>query len=187
MKSTRTPNYKTINGVTFDRWQVQVDPDNASAEAAKINTTLSTMYGPDGVSAVSGTIDAKTYIGGVGAPDQLLSDTIDSAKSGQDVLSDTVKEIDAQLPKNRMLVEYVGLGQYLSTVLNYMKANGVPVNVSVPNNLPPLGMAIGGQDTSLRADGYIPVPLIQGLVQTGMQAYMQIQGRQNNNGGGGGL
>jgi hypothetical protein len=184
-KTTTTADYKTISGVSLDRVQVQINPDNTSPEAMQMSQMFSMMYGPDGISAVGASIDTKTFIGAVGAPDQLLTDTITAVKSDQDVLTDTVKDIDAQLPKKRAVAEYFGVGQYLSTVLSYMKANGVPVNITIPANLPPLGVTVGAEDSSLRIDGYIPVPLMQGLVQAGMSAYLQFQGHQGGAGGGG--
>ena len=184
-KTTQTADYKTISGVSLDRFQVQVNPDNTSAQAMQMNQAFAMMYGPEGLNAVGGIIDDKTFIGAVGAPDQLITDAVAATKANQDVLSDTVKEIDAQLPKKRAVVEYFGLGQYMSTVLSYMKANGVPINITIAPNLPPLGVTWGSEDSSLRVDGYVPVPLIQGLVQAGMSAYMQFSGHQG--GGGGGL
>jgi len=183
-KTTVTADYKNISGVSLDRVQVQVNPDNTSQQAMQMGQAFSMMYGPDGINAVGAAIDPKTFIGAIGAPDALLTDAIAAVKSDQDVLTDTVKQINTQLPKKRAIAEYFGLGQYASTLLSYMKANGVPVNITIPANLPPLGVTVGAEDSSLRMDGYVPLPLIQGLVQAGMSAYLQFHGQQ---GGGGGL
>jgi hypothetical protein len=184
-KTTVTPDYKTISGVSIDRIQVQVDPNNTSQQAMQMSQGFNMMYGPDGLSAVGAVIDPKTFLGAVGAPDALLTDAVAAIKDNQDVLTDTVKEIDTQLPKKRAVVEYFGLGQYVSTLLSYMKANGVPINITIPANLPPLGVTVGAEESSLRIDTYVPLPLMQGLVQVGMSAYMQFAGHQG--GGGGGL
>ncbi len=57
------------------------------------------------------------------------------------------------------------------------------VPVQLPNNLPPVGFSFGTDGTAMRYDSFIPMKLMQSLVQAGMQVYMQM----NNHGGGGGL
>lgn len=185
-KMTTTPNFKTVDNVALDRWQLQVDPDNTSPQAMQMSQSFAMIYGPDGLSVLGGSIDSKTFIGSLGVPDQLLSTAIEAAKSGQDVLSDTVKDINDQLPKKRSVVEYMGLGQYLSTILNFMKANGMQLNIAIPNNLPPIGMTVGADDSSFRVDGYVPTPLMQGVMQAGMQVYMQFNAQHRGGGGGAG-
>ena len=75
----------------------------------------------------------------LGIDDDLLGQTIDLAKDNKDVLTDDLKLVDAGLPKNRAGVFYLGLDQLLTTGINYAKANGVPVPIQLPNNLPPIG------------------------------------------------
>jgi hypothetical protein len=185
-KTITTAGYKTIGGVSLDRLQVQVNPDNTSPQAMQMSETLSMMYGPDGIDTVAGTIDAKTFFGAVGAPEQLITDAIEATKANKDVLSGAVKDIDAELPKNRAVAEYFGLGQYVSTVLDFVKAKGAKVPISIPRDLPPVGVTVGAENSSLRIDGFIPMTLIQNLFQAGMSAYMQFNRGQNPNGGGGG-
>ncbi len=182
-KTTSTPAYQTVEGVSLDRWQVQVNPDNTSQMAMDLTQSFNTLYGPDGISMVGGAMDESTFVGGMGVSEALLGKTIQAAKSGEDSLGLAMKEIDAQLPKSRALVEYLSVGEYMNFVFNMMKAQGLPVNIAVPAGLPPVGMTLGGSGASLRADGYIPVKLMQACVQTVMQVRMQMMGGKNQGGG----
>jgi hypothetical protein len=145
---------------------------------------LKQVYGPDGVSALDGVVDPKTMLLGLGVDDDLLTQAIDAIKANNDVLADDVKEVDAGLPKNRVGVAYLGLGQIVSTALSYAKANGMNMPVQLPPNLPPIGFTFGTEGSAMRFDSYTPTKLLQSLTQAGMAVYAQFNG---NRGGGGGL
>ena len=182
-KSTSTKAFQTVEGVSMDRWQIEVNPDNTSQMAMQMSQSFNMMYGPDGIVMVGGMADEKTFIGGLGTSEAVLSKTILAAKSGEDPLGQAMKETDAQLPKSRAMAEYINVGEYMNFVFNLLKAQGLPVNVAVPGGLPPVGMTLGSSGSSLRADGYIPVKLLQACVQTVMQVQMQMGGGKNRGGG----
>jgi len=182
IKTTLTPKFKTINGVAFDKWQTEVNPDNTSQEAMRMSEMLSQIYGPDGASGLSGVVDPKTLIMALGVDDELIGQTVDAAKGNVDVLTEELKLVDSNLPKTRAGVAYLGLGQIVTTALNYAKASGMNVGIQLPNNLPPIGFAIGTDGSSMRGDVFVPTKLLQSMVQAGATIYQQF----NNRGGGGG-
>jgi hypothetical protein len=182
MKTTVTPAFKTINGVKFDRVQSEVNPDNTSQEAMRMSEMLSQIYGPDGASGLIGSIDEKTLVASMGNDDDTISQVIDASKANKDVLTDDLKDVDANLPKTRAVVAYLGLDQIVSTALSYAKANGLNVGIQLPNNLPPIGFSAGTDGSALRSDMFIPTKLLQSMVQAGATMYQQF----NNRGGGGG-
>jgi hypothetical protein len=182
IKTTVTPDFKTINGVKFDKFAQQVDPDNTSQEAMRTSEMLSQIYGPDGASGLTGVVDPKTLVFAMGVDDDLISQTIDAAKEDKDVLTDGLKSVDSHLPAKRASVGYFGLGQLMATGLSYAKANGLPVGIQLPNNLPPIAGSLGTEGTALRFDGFVPTKLLQSMVQAGASLYAQF----NNRGGGGG-
>lgn len=183
MKTTITPNFKTVNGVKFDRWQSEVNPDNTSQEAMRMSEMLSQIYGPDGASGLSGVLDPKTLIMTLGVDDDLIGQTVDAAKANTDVLTEDLKLVDANLPKMRAGVAYLGLGQLVTTALNYAKASGMNVGIQLPNNLPPIGYSVGTDGPAFRGDMFVPTKLMQSMVQAGATIFQQF----NNHGGGGGL
>ena len=182
MKTTITPEFKTVNGVKFDRIVEEINPDNTSQEAMRASEGMSQVFGPDGLSMLSGIVDPKTLVVTLGIDDDLLGQVVDAAKGNKDVLTDGLKSVDGALPKNRAAVAYLGLGQIFATGLSYAKANGMNVPIQLPNNLPPIGFSASTDGPTMRGDMFIPTKLLQSMVQAGMQLYMQF----NNHGGGGG-
>ncbi len=101
MKSTATPAFKTINGVKFDRIQVEVNPDNTTQDAMHLSESMSQMFGPDGLSYMIGTADPKTLVVALGIEDDLIGQTVDAARSDKDELTADLSLVDAGLPKQR--------------------------------------------------------------------------------------
>jgi hypothetical protein len=182
-KITVTPDFKTIDGVKFDRVLTEVNPDNTSQEAMRAAEMMNRIYGPDGMSVISGVVDPKTMITGMGLDDDFIGQVIEAAKTDKDVLTDDVKSVDADLPKTRSLVYYVAVDQMIQTGLSYARANGMAIPVQLPNNLPPIGFNAGAEGTALRFNMFVPNKLTQGLVQAGIAAYQQFAGHGNNGGG----
>ena len=108
-------------------------------------------------------------------------------KAGTDVLSTTpaVQATAKQLPKQRVAAFYVALDQIATTVANYAKAFGMPINFQVPADLPPVGFTFASDGSALRGDWHVPSQTLQSLVAAGMQTYMQMQGGQQPGGPGG--
>ena len=185
LKQTVTPDFKTINSVKFDRLQAEVNPDDTSQNAMHMSEGMSQFFGPDGASALLGEVDSKTLVISMGIEDDLLGQTVDAAKAGKDVLTEDLADVDTGLPKNRAVAAYLGLGQIISTGLSYAKANGMNMPIQLPANLPPIGFTYGSEGPDMRFDSFVPMKLLQTLVQAGMGFYMQVNG--HGGGGGGGL
>ena len=179
MKVTVTPDERTINGVKFDKVLTEVDAANNTREANAARQGLDMMYGPDGQVLLIGAVDSKTVLASMGVDDQTLGAAVDSIKANKDVLTDQVKVVDAGLPKKRFSVAYIDVGQIVTTAIGYYKAMGQDVPFQFQPNLPPLGFTAGTDESALRFDGYIPMPLLQSMFQAGMQASM----RMGNHGG----
>jgi len=64
----------------------------------------------------------------------------------------------------------------VTTVTNYAKAFGAPININLQPDLPPVGMSVSSDGPAFRVEGYVPTSLVQQLVSAGMQTYMQMHG-----------
>ena len=184
LKTTVTPDFKTIHDVKFDRIQTEVDPNNTSQEAMHASDALTKTFGPDGDRVLLGTIDPKSIVFGSGVDDELIGDAVDAVKSNKDLLTEQLKLVDAGLPKTRAAVGYLGLGQIIGTGLNYAKAQGLPVQIQIPANLPPIGFTLGTEGPTMHYASFIPTKLLQSLVQAGLPIFRQFNPGA---GGGGGL
>jgi hypothetical protein len=181
-KTIFTPNARQIDGVTFNEFKTEMTGEASTPEAMQAQQALSFLYGPEGMSGLSAAIDDKTVLAVSGLPAAQLSNAIKAAKSGDDVLgkSQTLKLTVDQLPRKRVAAVYIPLDVILGTGINYAKQFGMPINVQMAENLPPIGITYGAVGSAFRADGHLPTPLIQSVTSAVMQVYMGMMG-----GGGG--
>ncbi len=186
-KTTVTPNAKTVAGVQLDQFQSVISAQGEGAEAQQMNQMMSMMYGPGGMTAYTGVIGDKTLITVQGLGDELLAKAINAAKANENVLGKTagVTTVNKHLPQNRNTVVYVPLDTIISTGLTYAQQFGMPIQLQLPADLPPLGFTGGAEGSAVRADSHIPAKLVQSIVSAGMQAFMQMQGGQQPGGPGG--
>ena len=79
------------------------------------------------------------------------------------------------------MLYYVALDNIVSTVVRYAQGFGVPIKMKLAQNLPPVGIALGSEGSSVRIDAFVPTETVQSLIAAGIQVYTQLQA------GGGGL
>ncbi len=187
MKTTITPNAKTVDGVNFDLIHTEFTLGQGPA-AAQADNAMKMIYGPDGMNVLTGVTADKLVIG-FGANDQTLSDTLTVIKAKDDPLAKLpgVAAVAAQLPKSRAMTMYIPLDQIVTTAGNYASAMGMPIQIQLPGDLPPIGVTFSTDGSAMRIDSYTPTDLIKALVAQGMQLYMQRMGGGGGPGGPGGL
>ena len=187
MKMTYTANAKTVAGVTFDAMKTDMNLDPNDPNSAQVRQFMNMLYGPDGANVMLGLLDEKTLIQAIGLKDEALTSVVTAAKGGQSPLTDlpNVRSVAGNLPKNNVAIFFVPVDEIVNTGLNYAKQFGVPVQIQLPPDLPPIGFAAASEGTAMRFDTFIPSQLVQSLVAAGMQAAMQMQGGGGGGGGGG--
>src|SRR5207249_3181030 len=77
---------------------------------------------------------------------------------------------------NRCMEMYISVDNLVATGAAYAKQFGMPVNLPLPPNLPPVGMTASTQANTARFDTYIPSQLVQSMIAAGMQMFMALQG-----------
>ncbi len=167
------PAAKTVAGVTFDSFETKMKFPEDDAQAAQVQQMMALIYGPQGMAGVYGAVDAKTAVASQGGSDELIADLVAAAKANADTLSAqaSVRAVAAELPKTRNAEMYLDVGTLVNTGIRYAKGFGTPVNVKLPNDLPPIGFSSGADSTAIRVDMHIPTKLLEGL----MSAYLQAQ------------
>ncbi len=180
---TQTLNSKQIEGVTFDtlKFDFPASPDDPMA--AQAEQMLAIFYGPEGIAYNTAPLGDKDFILTVGAPDATIGKFIKASQAKEDSLSklEHVKVVTDQLPKTRVVEYYVALDEMVNTGIATAGQFGLPVQVQLPPELPPIGATMGTDGTSIRVDVHVPSSTVQAIIAAGMQAFMQMQ-----RGGGGG-
>jgi hypothetical protein len=169
---------KTVGGVNFDQITMKFDADPNDPQAQQAQQGINMMYGPNGMQTLIGAIDDKTTLIAMGLPEAQLTNAIEAAKKNDTTIAstDALKGVAANLPKNRVMVGYIAVDQIVTTGLNYARQFGFGVPLQLPPDLPPIGIAVATEGSTVRVDTYTPMSLIQSLVAAGMQMKMQMQG-----------
>jgi len=189
-KLTMTPAAKTVAGVKLDTFQNAIATTGAAeddAAAAQMKQMMTMMYGPNGISGVTGLVNDKTLITVTGGADELVEKAVTAAKSNADVLGKMagVTAVNKHLPQNRNVVVYLPIDQMITTGLTYAQQFGMPIQIQLPADLPPIGFTAGAEGSAVRCDSHVPSQLVQSLIAAGMQGFMQMQGGQQPGGPGG--
>jgi hypothetical protein len=184
MTTTYTANAKQLDGVSFNQFKVMFDTSAAGPQAQQMAHMMRMMYGPEGMVGLSGPVDAKHLLTGFGAGDDVLTHAVDAIKGNQDPVGtlEELKDVQANLPSQRLAAFYIPLDQIAMTGANYARQFGLPLNLQLAPHMAPIGATVATQESAIRLDSFIPTQTVQSLIAAGMQAYMAAQG-----GGGGGL
>lgn len=168
---------KTVEGVPLDRFETKMVLDADNEQAAQFQQIMQMVYGPHGQTGVMGVVDPKTFLTVSGASDALISESVTAAKAGADVMGAGagVRSVAAEMPKQRSAVFYIAVDTMVGTAVRYAKGFGLPVNVKLAANLPPVGVTAGTEGSAIRLDVFVPQPLVQDMVRAGIEATKEQQ------------
>jgi hypothetical protein len=191
MKTSFTENAKTLDGVSLNLAKTDFGApqpgQQQTPQQMQMKQMMTWMYGPNGAQVYTGAVGADKMIVGMGVNDATLQKLIASAKANDAAVAQQamIKTVDAQLPQNKLAVAYINIDNIATTVANYAKMFGMPINFKLPADLPPIGISFANEGSSLRADYYIPAQTMQSVIAGGIQTYMQMQGGRQPGGPGG--
>lgn len=168
---------KTVEGVALDSWETKFELNEEDPNAAQIKQMMQWMYGPAGMSGVLGAVNDKTAVVVAGANDELIAAVVKAAKAGDAPLSKHpgVLAVSQHLPKERFMVGYVAVDVMVTTAVRYANGLGLPLDLRLPPNLPPVGMAGSTDGSAVKVDTHVPMRLIEGLVAAGIEARRQME------------
>lgn len=168
-----TENATTVGDVQLDRFTTEINLDANSPEAAQAEQALAMIYGPGGLGGYTGVVDGK-LITATGVPEARMQEVIDAAKAEQNHIAGKahIQAVADELPEQRVAVAYVALDQWVSTIAVYAAQFGLPVQVQLQPDLPPIGVSLAGEGEALRLDVHVPTDLVQSLVAAGMQVFL---------------
>ena len=190
LKQNYAPKAKTIDGVAFDQMQTTFAPPaggQRTPQQMQAQQMMTWLYGPGGINQYIAPLGNDRVLIASGVSDETLKQLVASAKGEQDAVggAQPVAATKAQLPQQRLAAWYFQIDQFATSVANYAKAFGMPINFQVPQNLSPIGGTISTEGSALRMDGYAPTQTLQSVIAAVMQTVMQMQGGQQPGGAGG--
>ncbi len=174
---------KEVDGVTLNTYETSVEPDPNNPQAMQAKMIMQIVYGGPTLTTSSGMINDHTYIIVQGGNEQFLKEAIANAKGNKDALSSSqlVATVSRQLPQQRFCEEFISLDNIISAGVKAAKTFGLPFQIKVPADLPPLGFTAGSEGSAVRGDMYVPSQTVQSLIAAGIQAFQQFQKGGNGN------
>jgi len=179
---TVTPAARTIEGVSFDTWKVEMPQAKDDPAAMQAEMMLGLFYGGEGLSYSMAQMD-DNFIFAQSATDENIARFITAAKENKDNLSGLphIKVVTAELPKTRVYEGFLALDEFFTPGAGVAGTFGMQIPVQLPPDLAPIGFSAGTEGTSLRIDTHVPRKTVQDIISAVMQVMQQMQG-----GGGGG-
>jgi hypothetical protein len=173
-----TPGGKTVGDVKLDAYTFNLTLDENNPQAAQAQQMMAFIYGPNGMGGTFGAVNKDTFLMIQGGTDKLLNEAVKAAQDPKDTLSGgvAVKKIAGQLPAKHAAVQYIFLDNIVTSAVKYAQGFGMQVKMSLPADLPPIGVSAATDGPSVRIDGFVPTDLVQNLVSAGMQTFMEMQG-----------
>lgn len=178
---------KSVDGVELQTYTIKFEFDHNDPQAMQAQQGISMIFGRNGLTGAMGAVNDNTFVQVQGGTDKLLADAIAAAKNNSDTLdqSKQVRQVTAELPKQRAMEYYVAVDNIATEVVKFAKQQGMALPFHLPPNLPPIGVSAGTEGTTVRFDAVIPTQLIQSITAATMQAMMQMNGGPGAGQGGG--
>lgn len=170
----------TISGTSIDTWSMRmsVDPNDPNAyQAQQAMQAMFMIWGPAG--GPSGYLaPAKNGVVQTLSKNKLLVEkTLEVAGSGNGLATDAgIKTVAENLPDDRSMELYLGVGEMLKAAGGMMAMMGMPAQFNIPENLAPVAVGVTTNDGAARARLYIPNQVITTVM--GVAAQMQGGGME---------
>ncbi len=149
-----------VNNVDVDVWEMKITPGDENPMAGQASMM---MFGPNGgpagfMAPVEGGV-VQTY-----AKNQLLMGAaMDAASKGTNSMNDDAmtKQVAERLPAGRMGEVYVGIKSIMESVKPMLAMMGGPAEFDIPEQLPPVGIAMGSGGEASHIAVFVPMPVIK--------------------------
>jgi hypothetical protein len=159
-----TEGEKEVAGVKVDTYEARLTPSDDNPMAAQIGMMF---FGPAG--GPSGYI-AKVEGGVITTMSKnsaLMASAMAAAKGEKSLWSEAmIAQVGEKMPRGRAAEMYIGVKGILDTVLPAAAMFGMPVPaLDIPENLPPLALAITPNAGTLQASIYLPAPTLKVMAE----------------------
>lgn len=171
-----------IDGTSVDAWSVQMDMNANQMGGGMVQQMSMMLFGPGGMGGYIAPGKNGVYQT-LSKNSQLLRSALEAEGGDASLLNDRgLSMVASRLPENRTVEAYIGVQSILSQGLQVAAMFGMPMQVDMPEQLPPIGVGVTTDRSAARAATFMPAPVLKTLAQVAMQADQMFGGM----GGGGG-
>ena len=159
-------NAKEVAGVSFAKTSTQLP------QGDMMQTMISNFaFGPEGPSGYVGVINDETMVAVGGLSDEQITTVVEAAEAGESPLTDKpgMDLMAKHLPEQQSAVFFWDVAETARAGLGALQAFGQAPPVQIPQDLPPVGVAAGPDEDSLRIGILVPKDLVSAAIATSMQ------------------
>ncbi len=162
---------KVIEGVSFTKASTQLPTNDPMQGMA-----MQFIFGPEGQTSYMAAVDEDVFLNVGGLSDEKIAAVIAAVREEASPLDDVVESLVAELPAERSGVAFIHVAEIARAGLGAAQAFGQAPPVQIPQNLPPIGIAVGPDDNSLRAGVIVPKDLVSAMIVTALQVQQGMGG-----------
>lgn len=162
---------KELGGVKVDSWEMamEMDPNKEGAQMMQMMQGMIMGAGPmKGFYGASG----EGVVYSMAANEPLMAMALDTAKTGKGLgTNELVKQVRSELPANSSLEVYVGVKPLGDMALGFAAMAVGPVDLEIPDSLPPVGIGASLGSSGVHARVFIP----SAVLKFGAEAAKQME------------
>lgn len=160
-----------VAGQKVDTYEMRMIPSGDPSAAQAMMMMFGASGGPSGYIATLDDALVTTF----SRSTPLMQSALAAAKNGGGLGADKLlAQVGEKMPADRVAEVYLSVHGVLTSVMPMFAMMFGPINVEIPENLPPVGLALAPRGGSLAASIYIPTPVIKTVAQTA-QAFQAAQ------------
>jgi len=179
-----TENDAEIEGVSVDAWSTSFGAGDGQA-AMMQQQMMGMLFGPGGLGGYIAAAHGGVYQT-LSKNRLLMAGALQAAKDGDSLAGERmVEQVGDRLPGGRTGEMYIGVRTIMEQAIQAAGMFGMPLNIELPVELPPIGIGIKMSNSAGRATAFIPAPVIKTIGDVANQVQqMQMQGPGGMNGDG---
>lgn len=154
------------DGTDLNAWSIQLQLDPAMGQQAMM--AMGMLFGPAGG---PGGYVAETEDGMIvtlSKSSDLAGQAVKAANSANGLTaSDAVRNVASHLPEGRSVELYIGVGNILEMFMFFMTMQMGPMDIEVPEDLPPVGLGVATEGGGIEIRGFAPAGVITLMQEIG--------------------
>ena len=160
-EGTYTENVTTIAGHDVNVWSMDFDFDSTDPTLMPIQMVIQLLVGPGGLGGFIATVDGGV-VSTMSQNPRLMEDALDAATNGGGLsTNEDIVSASKYLPSNRAFEFYLGLDELFSMAGAFSTMGMLPIDLELPEGVPPLAAGFGYSNGGARGTIFIPVELIE--------------------------
>lgn len=168
---------KSLGGVDFDKLSADMEAAQGQDQQAMGGMPMKMLFGPDGPTTYLGVVDDKlVMVSGLGDPQ--ITQVVEAVRGNDAPLADDagVQLVKGQLMDRHSAIVFFRPDELVRSGVGYARQMGMNMPIQLPEDLPPVGFAVGPTENAFQGEAFFPKDLISALIVAGLQAQQQLGG-----------